>query len=114
VIIPAVHEHIFMRNKDYFITFEDTSYSLLSIKDNKKIAEGYEYMALPDEGNLFLAMKNGKYGYIDEKGKTIIPFKFSTALAFDNGVAIVSEDEAGENIYYIDTKGQEVAAVEAE
>jgi len=71
-------------------------------------------MALPDEGNIFLAMKNGKYGYIDEKGKTIIPFKFSTALAFDNGVAIVSEDEAGENIYYIDTKGQEVAAVEAE
>lgn len=114
VIVPAVHEHIFMRNKDYFITFEGTSYSLLSIKDNKKIADGYEYMALPDEGNTFLAMKNGKYGYIDEKGKIIIPFKFSTALAFENGVAIVSEDEAGENIYYIDSKGQEVAAIEAE
>jgi hypothetical protein len=114
IIIPAVHEHIFMRNKDYFITFEGTTYSLLSIKDNKKIAGGYEYMALPDEGNAFLAMKNGKYGYIDEKGQTIIPFKFSTALAFENGVAIVSEDEAGENIYYIDTKGEEVAAIEAE
>ncbi|MNR58491.1 hypothetical protein D3C85_1795060 [compost metagenome] len=71
-------------------------------------------MALPDEGTTFLAMKNGKYGFIDDKGKTTIPFKFTTAIAFSDGVAIVSEDEAGEDFNYINTKGEKIAAVEAE
>ncbi|MEN5087945.1 WG repeat-containing protein [Sphingobacterium faecium] len=114
VVVPAVHEYIMGRNQHYFISTQGQYYALYSIKDNKKIANGYDYMALPDEGTTFLAMKNGKYGFIDDKGKTTIPFKFTTAIAFSDGVAIVSEDEAGEDFYYINTKGEKIPALEAE
>lgn len=114
VIVPAVHESIFGRNRDFFIATQGEYYELYTIKDNKKIAGGYDYLALPDEGTNILAMKNGKYGFIDDKGKTIIPFKFTTAIAFSDGVAIVADDEAGEDYYYINTKGEKVAAVDAE
>lgn len=114
VIIPAVHEYIFMKNKDYFITVEGLTYALYAMQGNKKLADGFDYLALPDKGNIFLAMKKDKYGFINELGKTIIPFKYTTAIAFENGVAIVSEDEAGEEIFYINTKGEKIAATEVE
>ncbi|AIM37071.1 hypothetical protein KO02_10460 [Sphingobacterium sp. ML3W] len=113
IIIPAKYEMIFMHNKDYFVTMEDLTYALHSIKDNKKIASGYDYLGLPDQGNIFLAQKNGKFGYIDNTGKTVIPFKFATAIPFEDNMAMVSEDEDSYEYYFIDTKGQKIVAVEA-
>ncbi|UIR57505.1 WG repeat-containing protein [Sphingobacterium sp. SRCM116780] len=44
VIVPAIHESIFERNKDYFVTIENDSYYLYSVKNNKKLTDGYEYI----------------------------------------------------------------------
>lgn len=50
--------------------------------------------------------KKGKYGYIDENGKTVIPCKYFLALPFDkNGLALVSN---GEKCGYVNKNGVEV------
>jgi hypothetical protein len=38
------------------------------------------------------AMKHGKYGYINPQGKVIVPFKFSVAGSFREGLAAVQVD----------------------
>ena len=46
------------------------------------------------------------YGYINEKGKTIIPFRFQEAHNFNKyGVAVVEDDTGA---YLIDTSGSEI------
>ncbi|MBK8953171.1 MAG: WG repeat-containing protein [Chitinophagaceae bacterium] len=53
--------------------------------------------------------KDGKWGYIDEKGKEIIPLKFSFAGSFDSGNAKVMV--AGKWII-IDKAGKKVSDAE--
>ena len=55
------------------------------------------------EGNHYY---ENHYGYIDARGKTIIPFKFEEAHSFNKyGVAVVSDDTG---TYMIDTTGTEI------
>lgn len=52
------------------------------------IAAGYWWMNRPaprykpDNGNLFPINVNGKYGYMDRTGKTVITPQFDAALGF--------------------------------
>lgn len=50
----------------------------------------FEYVGNFKE-DLLVAKKNGKYGYIDIYGKTIIDFKFDYAEDFTKGLAVVGE-----------------------
>lgn len=111
IIIPAQYDFVMEYNKDYFITLDGETYTLHSMRDNKNLAMGYEYLSLPVDGNIFVAKKNDKYGYIDSLGKIEIPFKYTYAMPFDNGSAIVSEDENYENYYYINTEGEKTGAL---
>lgn len=58
---------------------------------------------------------NGDYyyaiGYIDKNGKTVIPFNYSFATAFSEGIAAVSEEDFYETptIYFIDKKGNKIS-----
>ena len=49
-------------------------------------------------------------GYIDKSGRTVIPFDFSFATAFSEGIAAVSEEDFYESstIYFIDKKGNRI------
>lgn len=52
---------------------------------------------IAETGNNFsdglnVVMKNGKYGYINTKGKVVIACKYENALSFSNGVAMVEKD----------------------
>ena len=49
-------------------------------------------------------------GYIDKVGKTVLPFNYSFATVFSEGIAAVSEDDFYENptIYFIDKKGNRI------
>lgn len=105
-IIPAQYEVVMEYNGDYFITIDGEAYTLHSMEENKELAKGYEYLSLPIDGNIFVAKKNDKYGYINALGKIEIPFKYTYAMPFDNGSAIVSEDEDYENYYYINAEGE--------
>ncbi|MCD8287408.1 MAG: WG repeat-containing protein, partial [Porphyromonadaceae bacterium] len=49
--------------------------------------------------------KKGKYGYVDEAGKAVIPYKYAEAEPFENGLAKVRQ---GNKYGFIDVHGQPV------
>ncbi|MBR5044475.1 MAG: WG repeat-containing protein, partial [Clostridia bacterium] len=56
------------------------------------------------EEGLLCVGRGDKYGYIDKKGKEVIPCKYTDAEAFENGYAVVQETEDG-SYYYIKPNG---------
>lgn len=63
----------------------------------------YVLLSPPYSHGLMISVQNGKYGYCDESGALVIPYKFSYAENFSsNGLALVKvKDKYG----FIDTKG---------
>ncbi len=53
--------------------------------------------------SLFLKQKNGKYGYVNKKGKTVIKFQFDYAKPFTEGFAPVLNISL---FHFIDTTGK--------
>ena len=57
-------------------------------------------------------LEDHKWGYIDETGKTVVPFKYADAWNFAEGLAIVFLDDPNENPdakwAVIDTEGKEL------
>ena len=49
-------------------------------------------------------------GYIDKNGRTVLPFEYSFATVFSEGIAAVSEEDFYEtsSIYFIDQKGNKI------
>ncbi len=58
-----------------------------------------------DESGLLCVRRDGKYGFINKKGKEVIPCEFASADRFRNGAAIVKDDMNGDS-YYIGVKGK--------
>ena len=112
-VVPASHDYILENSQTHFVTLEnDDKYAIYSIEGNKKLNKSnYDYLALTEEPTIFLASKNGKYGYIDHTDKTIIPFKYVYASAFTNGMAQVLTEDS-EDYIWINTKGEKVTPVE--
>lgn len=86
-------------DKDEELAF-DRKFSYLRL-DNKSQAFSNGLAAVSEDGKLF--------GYINNQGQTIIPFEFSTALPFKDGLAIVQK---GKKFGIIDTKGNVVVPFE--
>ena len=61
-----------------------------------------------NEDNPIRVKKNGKYGFIDTKGKEIVGFKYDYASDFINGKAIVAliDEDSTETYYVINNKGE--------
>ncbi len=53
---------------------------------------------------LEVSVKNGKYGYVDDKGNVRISYKYDKANEFDDGFAFVEQNG---KFYVIDTLGNE-------
>ncbi|WP_159451825.1 WG repeat-containing protein [Sphingobacterium psychroaquaticum] len=107
--VPANYETIIDYNGTHFITIENERYHMYTIQGLRKVATNLDYIGCTEEPNIFIAMKGDKYGYIDHTGKLIIPFKYSGATLFSDGVASVYIEETDEN-FWINTKGERVAA----
>ena len=111
IVIPAGYPVIVGNNSTHFITIDDDHYTLGDIKSNKIMASGYDYISTTEEPNLFLALKDDKYGFLDQQGKVKIPFIYSNASPFVDGKAyvITLSDEA----ILINTKGEKIDTVDA-
>ncbi|AZQ42739.1 WG repeat-containing protein [Nonlabens ponticola] len=64
----------------------------------------FEFMNVPVQG-LTAAKRQGKWGYLNSKFETVIPFVYMDAKPFKNGIAQVT-DEFG--AYYINASGEKV------
>ncbi|WP_240041286.1 WG repeat-containing protein [Paenibacillus ginsengarvi] len=82
------------------VKVKDGEYALID-KDGKSLAV-YPYAFVGSMGDGLLAFQkeaNGKYGYIDEKGTVIIPPRFTSAMPFEGGFAVVNTAEDYNNHY---------------
>ena len=115
IVVPASYSFISENNGTHFISVENDKYFLVDIKTNKSITLAYDFISITEEPNLFLSSKDGKYGYLNGLGKIAIPFIYSGATSFSDGLASVTK-EGSDDVILINTKGEQVeldAAVEA-
>lgn len=86
---------------------KDGSFQLIDLTG--KVIQTYPYAFVGNFGEGLLSFKesnDGKIGFIDEQGKTVIEPKFSNAESFKEGRAIVSLSENNRDNYgVIDRKG---------
>lgn len=57
-----------------------------------------------DPDALHVKYKDGKYGFVNNEGKVVIPYKYDFALDFSDGMALVCDENGW--IGYINTKGE--------
>ena len=51
---------------------------------------------------------NGKYGFINKKGKLVVNAIYDNAFSYENGLAYVAK---GSNAYFIDKTGKKVIKI---
>lgn len=79
-----------IKNNQYYGNYK--SYDDKGILNCKKyIDDAYDYVSCLEDG-LSLVKKDNKYGYIDSKGKLVIPLKFDKAESFKDGYAKVEQN----------------------
>jgi hypothetical protein len=88
---------------------DKTKYGLYSFEKKKFITKveyevnNYLFGEIDQSIPMFPVSKNGKWGFIDDKGKIKIPMKYDNALPFSNGLAAV---KLNEKWGFIDSKGK--------
>lgn len=89
------------------VKVKDREYALIDTNGKTLAVYPYAFVGSPGEGLLaFQQETNGKYGYIDEAGKVVIAPRFTGALPFEGGRAVVNASEDFGNRYgLIDKKG---------
>lgn len=84
-------------------------YGCIDIKNRVKVKFNLEKTKYPFFTNkLALFKENGKYGFINKKGKTKISAIYDKAFPFINGLAYV---EVNGKVGYIDKKGKEIIPI---
>ncbi len=69
---------------DEWCLFDYNSNGYVITKDGQRISdEIYDYGTAYSEG-LFAVMKDGYWGYVDEKGNVVIPFEFDSCWKYNN------------------------------
>lgn len=92
---------------------DKTKYGLYSFEKKKYITKqefevnSYFFGQIDQSVPLFPVSKNGKWGFIDDKGKLKIPHKYDDALPFSDGMAAV---KLNEKWGFIDAKGKLIIA----
>lgn len=70
---------------------------------------GYREVRLGFQNRFGVQNKDGKWGFVDENGKEVVPCQYDTIEYFENGVCSVQRDGKWG---YVDLKGKEVIACE--
>ena len=93
-------------NASYIDKEGKTVYDLKKI-NGKEVVSAFNHFC----GRAMIRLDNGKWGYIDEKGQTAIPFKYFDAWNFSDDVAIVflkNPERTGAKWALLDKDGNEL------
>ncbi len=105
LIVPCKYTYLYSSSENRIIFEEAEKYGILNSKGKIVLSASYDYISSFKNG-MAAARLGDFYGYIDTKGKLVIPLKYDYAFDFDEtGKA---EVYVGEEIFYIDTKGNRV------
>lgn len=72
-----------------------------------KLLFKYDGLRCP-KGRLKAIRKDEKWGFCDENGKLVTPFKYDQVECFDHGLAKVWRRELGDHYFYINESGDEL------
>jgi hypothetical protein len=100
-VIPARYENAAdFQDDKAIVKLKEKEYALIR-PDGKHIATyPYAFVGMPGEGLLpFQKEPDGKYGYINERGKVIISPQYANAQVFEEGRAIVNTAEDYGSLY---------------
>ncbi len=106
-VIKPQYERVQLYRKDGVVLVSDGKmYSFYDVKGNK-LMNGEKYEKTNGFSNGLAAVcKNGKWGYVDKKGKFIIEPAYEYALSYaDNGMAVVQKDK---KFGYVNENGENV------
>lgn len=96
-IAPGFSEDKLITRKD-----EQSSWTVLDTKFKEAFSVADIDFLDSFSGGMAILVKNGKYGFVDEKGNPVIENKYAYAWPFSEGLASVSSDEG---CGYINTSG---------
>ncbi|OPJ57069.1 WG repeat-containing protein [Alkalithermobacter paradoxus] len=114
IIPPKYEDASDFKEKKAIVKVSDSKYQLIDINGN--VINEYNYDFVGNLGDGLLVFKEGpdsKYGFIDEDGNVLISPRYTSAQAFNSGVAIVDVSEDYTNKYgLIDKKGDFIIKAE--
>ena len=106
-ILPCVYDDLEICDDDIVAVF-DKGWRYINLNDESNsyyFAGSFPYK-FSDNLALVYSEEEGKYGYINKEWELVIPFKYSHAWEFQNGLAKVCEEPEAEKWYHIDKNGQ--------
>ena len=80
-------------------------WGFINIMGELVVKPQYDDIDVESSEGLALVIKSGKYGYINDKGKEVIPLEYEYADSFSDGCAVVKK---GLKYGFIDKKGKEI------
>lgn len=109
IIIPFEYDEAYPFFDGIAYVKQGNLYIGIDTKNRTKVKFGSERTEFPFySNNLTLVKKENKYGYIDKKGKVIIPAIYEYAYPFVNGMAYV---ELNGKSGFINKKGKEIIPI---
>lgn len=110
--IPFEYDEAYAFLDDLAFVKKGDFYGCIDTKNRIKVQFNLEKTGYPFFTNkLALFMENGKYGYINKKGRIKISAIYDKAFPFINGLAFVEMDG---KVGYIDKKGKEIIPIKYE
>ena len=88
VIIPFEYDEILLK-RGYIVVVQNHKQGLYHLNGEEILKPIFEFIYPTWKDPYIMARKDGKYGYVDQQGKTVIPFQYENARNFKWGRASV-------------------------
>lgn len=91
-ILPAEYTIILATQKNYASLFKDKKFGLYDLKNRKLIKAAFERNVIPFQEDVFVAFKDGYYGFIGADSKPFGKFEFDEVQVWSDSVALVKKN----------------------
>ncbi|MCF8357656.1 MAG: WG repeat-containing protein [Prolixibacteraceae bacterium] len=104
-IIPVIYDFISGFNNNIALAKLNDKWRFIDENGNENTLHNFDTVWPADQLDFYKANKNGKYGFINNKGQEVITLKYDNAANFNSGASIV---KLHEKYGLIDRKGREI------
>lgn len=92
MILPAEYAIILATQKNYATLFKDKKFGLYDLSNRNLIKATFERNVLPFQEDVFIAFKDGYYGFIRGNSKPLGKFEFDEVREWSDSVALVKNN----------------------
>jgi len=91
-VLPVEYSQIVKAQENYVSLFKDKKFGLFDLKNKKLIKPLFESNVKPFRDNIYIASKDGRYGFIDADAKAVGKFEFDDILEWNDSTALVKKN----------------------